>query len=246
MSSLEHIETPKTAMILAAGLGQRMRPLTDDKPKALVEVAGKPLIGHLLDALQKAGVEKIVINVHYLPGILRKWIHEHPLNGRIIISDESDEILDTGGGIKSALPHLGPGSFYAANCDSFFPDAGDNPFLVLNNAWKPDVMDGLLLLKETAQAFGYDHNGDFFLGENETLSRPEKDEAAPFAYVGLQILTPKLFAEEPEGVFSLNKVYDQALASNKLCGVAYPGRWFHIGTQAALAKAEAILKGADD
>ena len=237
MTVLDKTQTPKTAMILAAGLGKRMGPLTRDKPKALVEIAGKPLIAHLLDALAATSVEKIVINVHYKPGILREWISAHPLNERIIISDEAKEILDTGGGIKKALAHLGHGPFFAANCDSFFPDAisnaGHNPFLTLALSWYAAKMPALLPLKETGKAIGYDRAGDFFLRDNRTLERPHPGERAPFAYVGLQILKPSLFAGKDGKAFSLNRVYDRAIFDNNLFGVPYPGRWFHIGTPRA-------------
>ena len=226
-------------MILAAGLGVRMRPLTDDRPKALVEVAGKPLIAHLLESLDEAGAQKIVVNMHYRPGPLAAYLAAHPLKQRIVLSDESDKILDTGGGVKKALSELGDKPFFAANCDSFFPDGDANPFLALSDRWK-ESMGALLLLKETEEAVGYGGQGDFFMDASGRLKRGSGK--APFAYAGLQILDPALFGEETEAVFSLNRVYDKALNAGKLFGVPYPGRWFHIGTPGALDEAERLAR----
>jgi len=228
---------PKTAMILAAGLGVRMRPLTDDRPKALVEVSGKPLIGHLLDRLEDAGVEKIVVNLHYKPEPLAKYLAAHALAEKIILSHETGQILETGGGVKKALTHFMGDPFYVSNCDAFFPETGDNPFQTLGQNWRGD-MAALLLLKETGEALGYSGPGDFFQSPNGQLQRRGDKDQAPFTFTGLQILTPSLFEDIAEKVFSLNKIYDRALVANALFGVTFGGPWLHMGTPEMVAAAE--------
>lgn len=231
---------PKRAMILAAGLGVRMRPLTDAIPKAMIEVAGKPLIGYALDFLGALDVERIVVNVHYRPGPLLDYLKSHPLSKRIIISDERDKILDTGGGVKKALPYFAGEPFFVGNCDSFFNPRGENPYLTLGKAYWGK--GGVLLLEETGKAVGYEGPGDFFLQKNATLKRRGKNTKAPYVFTGLQILTPSLFAGIKGEVFSLNKVYDRAIAEKVLFGEPARTLWFHIGTPAALMAAEDALK----
>jgi len=229
---------PKAGIILAAGLGLRMRPLTEDKPKAMVKVSGKPLIGHLLDRLEEADVGKIVVNVHYKPGPLLLYLEGHPLAERIIISDEAEKILETGGGVKKALRHFKGAPFFAANCDAYFPDEGDNPFLALARDWRAKDMAALLLLKETNAAAGYSGPGDFFSNAEGRLQRRGESGHASYAFTGLQILTPSLFDGIDEQVFSLNKIYDRALGQQSLFGAVYGGSWLHMGSPDMVAAAE--------
>jgi MurNAc alpha-1-phosphate uridylyltransferase len=225
-------------MILAAGLGLRLRPLTDDRPKAMITVAGRPLISHLLDKLEDAGVEKIVVNLHYKPEPLVAYLKGHPLAGKIIFSDEREKILETGGGVKAALPHFSDEPFFVINCDAFFPESRDNPFLTLKQAWGNEKMAALLLLKAKEQAIGYDGPGDFFRQSGGRLRRRGEAREAPYAFTGVQILTQELFENLSDAVFSLNKIYDRALSQNALFGVPYGSAWLHMGTPDTVEQAE--------
>jgi len=232
---------PKRAMILAAGLGLRMRPLTEKKPKALVEVAGKPLIGHTLDFLAALDLETIIINVHYQPEPLLAYLDQHPLGPRIKISDERAEILETGGGVKNVLEAFKEEPFFVANCDAFFAAGGENPFQKLAGAFAGD--GAWLLLSRMENAIGYEGRGDFFLKPDGALERREDRNTAPYIFTGLQILSPGLFEGIEDAKFSLNKVYDRALSMNCLKGLAAKDPWFHIGTPDALLEAEAKIGG---
>ena len=229
---------PGTAMILAAGLGLRSRPLTNDRPKAMITVAGKPLIGHLLDRLADAGVAKIVVNLHYKPEPLVAYLSSHRLAGKIIFSDEREKILETGGGVKAALGHFSDEPFFVANCDAFFPDPDENPFSALARVWDEVSMAALLLVKETGKAIGYDGPGDFFLEDDSRLRRSGGDKDAPYVFTGVQILTPVLFEDLGDAVFSLNKIYDRALSQEALFGTPYERAWLHMGTPEMVEQAE--------
>lgn len=231
----------KTAMVLAAGLGLRMRPLTLDQPKALVGLAGKPLIDHVLDALSKAGIERAVVNVHHQAEPLVLHLGRKTAPRDIRISDEQPKLLETGGGIKKALAELGPGPFFAANCDSFFPDALANPFALLREAWDEKRMDALLLVVERKRAVSFEGPGDFFLDAEGRLARRALRAKAPFVFTGVQILKPGLFDRDGPEVFSLNRIYDRALGAATLFGLVYPGPWFHIGAPSDLAPAEVFV-----
>lgn len=229
---------PRTAMILAAGLGLRSRPLTNDRPKAMITVAGKPLIGHLLDRLADAGVAKIVVNLHYKPEPLVNYLKGHRLAGKIIFSDEREKILETGGGVKAALGHFSDEPFFVINCDAFFPDPDENPFSALARVWDEVSMAALLLVKETGKAIGYDGPGDFFLEDDSRLRRSGGDKDAPYVFTGVQILTPVLFEDLGDAVFSLNKIYDRALSQEALFGTPYERAWLHMGTPEMVEQAE--------
>ena len=239
MSAPTRKRMPTRAMILAAGLGLRMRPLTDKIPKAMIKVLGKPLIGHLLDHLGAIGVKTIVVNVHYQPDPLIAYLEAHPLAKKIIISDERETILETGGGVKAALSHFAGDPFFVANCDAFFPAMGKNPFQTLAEAWDKAPMQALLLLKDQNGAFGYGGAGDFFMGSGGALERRGKEPWAPFVFTGLQVLCPALFDAVEEEIFSLNEIYDRALKEGGLLGIPQIGPWFHIGTPGTLAEVEA-------
>jgi N-acetyl-alpha-D-muramate 1-phosphate uridylyltransferase len=228
---------PKRAMILAAGLGKRMRPLTATVPKPLIEVGGRALIDHSLDRLQRAGVETAVVNVHYLADLVSvhvgKW--RRP---KAVISDERKLLLDTGGGIAKALPHFDGEPFYLLNSDSFWIE-GPRPNLDwLAGAWDGDRMDALLLLASTVRSVGYDARGDFRMDPKGRLKRRAEREVAPFVYAGAAILHPRLFEGCPEGAFSLNQLFDKAIDAERLFGVRMDGFWLHVGTPDAIAAAE--------
>jgi N-acetyl-alpha-D-muramate 1-phosphate uridylyltransferase len=225
-------------MILAAGLGTRMRPLTLTRPKPLIDVAGRPLIDHILDLLGEAGVKTAVVNVHYLADLL-----EHHLGGRrqaphVIVSDERAALLDSGGGVKKALPHLGDAPFYVLNSDSFWIDGPRPNLLRLAEAFDPARMDMLLLLASTATSTGYDGVGDFAMDPAGVLRRRREREVVPFAYAGVCIVNPLLFSGTPDGPFSLNLLFDKAAAGGRLHGLRLDGAWLHVGTPEAIAAAE--------
>jgi N-acetyl-alpha-D-muramate 1-phosphate uridylyltransferase len=228
-------------MVLAAGYGQRMRPLTLTRPKPLVEVAGKPLIDYGFERLRAAGVETAVVNVHYLPEQIEAWAARQAAP-RIIISDERGEILDTGGGIAKALPLLGEKPFFVINSDSFWVDEGEPALDRLRAAWDDDRMDCLLLLSALARTVGYDGAGDFVRDAEGRLSRRSAGEGAPLVYSGAYLVSPRLFAEAPQGKFSMNLLWDKAIAAGRLFGIEHRGRWLHVGTPEAIPLAEAALK----
>jgi MurNAc alpha-1-phosphate uridylyltransferase len=232
---------PATAMVLAAGLGTRMRPITERLPKPLVAVAGRPLIDHVLDRLAAAGVRDAVVNVHYLADQIEAHLSGRQVP-RISISDERGELLDTGGGIARALPLLGPRPFYLANTDSLWIE-GARPLLArLAEAWRDDRMDGLLVVAPTVAASGYGGTGDFLLDTAGRLTRRPERTTAPFAYTGAAILSPRLFDDAPEGRFSLNLLFDRAIAAGRLYGLRLDGLWMHVGTPSAIAEAETMIE----
>jgi MurNAc alpha-1-phosphate uridylyltransferase len=228
---------PKRAMILAAGLGKRMRPLTATVPKPLIAVGGRALIDHSLDRLQRAGVETAVVNVHYLADLVSVHVARWA-KPKVVISDERKALLDTGGGIARALPHFADEPFYLLNSDSFWIE-GPRPNLDwLAGAWDPARMDVLLLLASTVRSVGYDARGDFRMDAAGKVRRRAEREVAPFVYAGAAILHPRLFAGCPEGAFSLNRLFDKAMEEERLFGVRMDGFWLHVGTPEAIPAAE--------
>jgi MurNAc alpha-1-phosphate uridylyltransferase len=227
-------------MVLAAGRGERMRPLTDTRPKPLVAVAGKPLLDHVLDRLAAAGVERAVVNVHYLADLI-----EDHLAGRktphIVISDERDALLDTGGGVVKALPALGPAPFFHINSDTIWIDGVQPNLERLAEAFDPATMDALLLLAPSTESIGYSGRGDFIMMPDRRLRRRAEREVAPFVYAGAAILRPELFDDAPKGPFSLTRLFDRAAEAGRLQGLRLEGVWMHVGTPDAIAKAEAAI-----
>lgn len=232
---------PQSAMVLAAGLGVRMRPLTDTRPKPLVEVAGKALLDHVLDRLTDAGVARAVVNAHYLG----EQIIAHTKNRArpaITISDERGLLLGTGGGVVKALPALGDAPFFHINSDTIWID-GVRPNLVrLAESFDPARMDALLLLAPTTGSVGYAGRGDFTMASDGTLRRCGEREVAPFVYAGAAILSPALFKDAPQGEFSLTTLFERAAAEGRLYGLRLEGLWMHVGTPEAIAAAEAAIK----
>jgi MurNAc alpha-1-phosphate uridylyltransferase len=236
------METPKTAMVLAAGLGKRMRPITDAMPKPLVMIAGKALIDWGLDSLQRAGVERAIANVHYLPDQLIEHLSTRQ-RPAITISDERDALLDSGGGIVRALPLLGDEPFYILNADTFWIDrAGDN-LRRLALAWDDDAMDILLMLATLDQATGHSGGTDFLQSPQGRLMR-SKGAPDGLIYAGAAIVHPRIFADAPAGPHSLNVQFDKALAAGRLFGLPLDGDWITVGTPDAIAPAEtAVARG---
>jgi N-acetyl-alpha-D-muramate 1-phosphate uridylyltransferase len=227
---------PMHAMLLAAGLGTRMRPLTDSMPKPLVPVAGRPMIDYLLDALEAAGIRKIVANVHYLADLLEA--HLRARSGlEVAVSDEREKLLDSGGGVKKALPLLGKGPFLVLNADSFWIDGPRSNLKRVVEAFDPDSMDILLLLAPTTTSVGWGNRGDFAFLPDGRLQRPHKGEVTPFAYAGVAIFRPECFADTPD-IFSLNLLFDRAAEAGRFFGLRLDGLWMHVGTPAAVTEAE--------
>lgn len=227
-------------MVLAAGLGKRMRPITATTPKPLVEVGGRALLDHALDRLAEIGIETAVVNVHYLADLveLRVASRKKP---RVVISDERERLLETGGGVKKALGSLGPGPFLTMNSDSIWIDGPRSNLARLIEAWDPARMDMLLLLAPTATAVGYDGYGDFIMGPDGALRRRPEREVTAFAYTGAAIMTPELFENTPDGPFSLNLLFDRAIEAGRLHGLRLDGQWLHVGTPGAIREAEEQL-----
>ena len=234
------VSAPRRAMLLAAGLGRRMRPLTATAPKPLIEVHGKALIDHALDRLAEAGVETAVVNVHYLADLLEAHLARRS-RPAIIVSDERDALLDTGGGMRKALGHFGGAPFFLMNTDGIWLEGARPNLARLAEAWDAARMDALLLLAPTATSVGYDGVGDFVMSPEGRLSRRAEREIAPFVYAGVAILHPRLFADSPDGAFSLNMLFDRAIEQERLWGLRLDGLWMHVGTPAAIKEAEATI-----
>ena len=235
---------PTKAMVLAAGLCVRMRPLTDRMPKPLVPVAGRPLLDHVLDKLADAGVSEAVVNVHYLPD----QIIDHTASRtrpRVIISDERDQVLGTGGGVVKALPLLGPEPFFHVNADTLWID-GVRPNLArLAESFDSERMDILLLMAPTTSSIGYGGRGDYSMLPDGALRKRKEHQVVPFVYAGAAIMSPSLFAAAPSGEFSLTKMFDQANEQERLFGLRLDGVWMHVGTPDAVGAAEeAFLESA--
>lgn len=232
--------TIQSAMILAAGLGTRMRPITDTLPKPLVEVAGRPLIAYCLEALNRLGVSRVVVNVHYLAPLLIDWLARWP-GTDIRISDETAGLLDSGGGIVHALPILGPGPFLVLNADTFWldePGADCDSLTAMSDRFDPETMDILLLTARLDQATGHTGKGDFVYAADGRLAR-YKGAGDPVIYAGAIILHPRIFDGIAEAKFSINRCFDAAASAGRLFGAPLRGHWFTVGTPDAIAKAEA-------
>lgn len=231
---------PQTAMVFAAGLGTRMRPITDSLPKPLIKVGGKALMDHCLDRFAQAGVSKAVVNVHYLPDM----IVEH-LKGRtspqIVISDERTKLLDQGGGIRKAMDELGRQPFFVCNTDAFWIEGPANNLEKMAQAWNPEIMDVLLLVASTPHSIGVDWPGDFMMDKDGRLTKRTEQEVAPFVYSGIGIIKPELFAQETRDVFGLAQFFFEAARNGRLYGVRLDGLWLHVGRPETIAEAEAAM-----
>lgn len=235
------IEMPRTAMVLAAGLGTRMRPLTDATAKPLIEVAGRSMIDRLLDNLALAGVTRAIVNVHWCADLVEAHLQDrHDL--QIVISDEREEVLETGGGLAKARPLLGDDPIFVVNTDAFWAPAGPGPLKDLAQAFDPDRMDELLLLADTSRCLGFPGAGDFFLNDASQLSRRGEAAKAPWAYAGVRIIKPKLYDGIEAAPFSANRIWNECLAADRLYGAPLDRFWLHVGDPQALKDAEFWLR----
>lgn len=227
-------------MVLAAGLGTRMYPITQTIPKPLVRVRGTTLIDYALDALARVDVGQVAVNLHHHPDQIIEHLEarEHP---KIAFSDERDELLDSGGGIKRALPLIGDAPFYLLNADSFWIEGTGSNLIRMAQQWDADCMDILLLVSDMVNAVGFDSKGDFMMEPDGQLHRRKESSVAPFAYAGAAILNPKIFDDAPEGPFSLNRLFDRALDQERMFGIRLDGLWLHVGTPEAIREAEEAI-----
>lgn len=230
-----------TAMVMAAGLGKRMRPLTASRPKPLVKVAGQTLLDHSLDHLRRAGIRRAVVNVHYLAGSIEAHLKHRGKGLDIMISDERDLLLETGGGVVRAMPLIDRDSFFVVNSDNLWVDGPTDSLRLLAERWDDDVMDGLLLLVPLARANCHRGQGDFHMDPDGGLSRRRATRVAPFVYTGIQLVSRRLFADAPTGPFSTNILWDRAIAAGRLYGLSHPGLWFDVGTPEAVKQTELLL-----
>lgn len=232
----------ESAMVMAAGLGTRMRPLTNNRPKPLVEVLGKPLIEYALDKLRLAHVGRAVVNVHYLPDQVEEYLAEHAADLEIRISDERDLLLETGGGLIKARPHLSGDPFFCINSDAIWTDGPVDALTRLADRWDSSIMDGLLLLVPRANAFNHSGAGDFGLDSQDRPIRRGNAASAPFVFTGIQLLSKAFLDDAPSGPFSTNILWDRTIAKGRLYGLIHEGDWFDIGAPEAIAPTEAALR----
>ncbi len=231
----------ETAFILAAGLGNRMRPLTNDRPKPLIKVGGQALIDYAVDALRRANVSRAVVNAHYCADQIDGWA-SRARDIKISVSDERAQLLDTGGGIKKALPQLGMSPFFVLNSDGFWLETKVPALTRLRAAWDDSSMDCLLLLCPVEKALGFDGAGDFHIDAEGRLARRRTSALPLYAYIGAYLVHPRLFAGVAEEAFGMNRLWDKAIAAGRLFGLVHDGLWLHVGTPDAVAMAEAHLK----
>jgi len=231
---------PAEAMVLAAGLGTRMKPLTDDRPKPLIEVAGKPLIDHVIDALENAGVSHVIVNAHYKAEMLITHLGRRT-SPRITISDEWDRLMDTGGGVKKALPHLGDAPFFTYNSDFIWTEDGAHALRRMGEAWDGAKMDALMLLCPMEKTTGFEGAGDFFMDGEGRLSRRGSASRAPYAWMGVQIITKAAYDGTPDEPFSNNLIWDRMIPEGRLYGLAHNGIGCHVGSPDGVKAAEEVL-----
>tara|TARA_R110002072_G_scaffold64835_20_gene160999 strand:+ start:3631 stop:4344 length:714 start_codon:yes stop_codon:yes gene_type:complete len=230
-----------TGMALAAGLGTRMRPLTDDRPKALVEVGGKTLLDWALDRFEAAGVTRTIINVHHFADAMEAHIRAHPRAAALTVSDERELVLETGGGVVKALPLLGEDPVFISNIDAIWVDGPELELDRLRAAWDPERMDVLLLLAPMQATLGFDGAGDFFLGDDGRVDWRGAAARAPFAYAGVQIMKPSIMAGRSETRFSMTEIWRNLVPQGRVFGLPMQSFWMHVGDPRAVAAAEARL-----
>ncbi len=237
-------DVPETAMIMAAGLGKRMRPLTATKPKPLIEVAGQSLLDHVLERLRGSGVKKAVVNVHYLAESVEAHLGSRPHGLEIAISDERECLLETGGGLVKAAPLITSDPFLAVNSDNLWVDGPADTLRLLASQWDGERMDALLLLVPLARAQGHKGIGDFHMERSGRLRRRHRSHVAPFVYTGVQMCSKRLLRDAPEGPFSTNILWDRAIEEGRCFGAVHQGLWFDVGTPGAIPTTEAALQDA--
>jgi MurNAc alpha-1-phosphate uridylyltransferase len=237
-------QVPRTAMVMAAGLGKRMRPLTASRPKPLIEVAGKALLDHVLDRLRAAGVKKVVVNVHYLADSLEAHLAGRAKGLEVVISDERSLLMETGGGLVQAAPLIDCDPFLAVNSDNLWVDGPADALKLLASQWDDARMDALLLLVPLARAGNHRGMGDFHMDRSGRLKRRQRSHVAPFVFTGVQMLSKRLLREAPEGPFSTNILWDRAIAEGRCFGAVHQGLWFDVGTPKSIPQTEAALQDA--
>lgn len=233
--------TLTTAMLMAAGLGKRMRPLTATRPKPLVRVAGKPLIDHALNRIEDAGIRRTIVNVHYLPDSIEAHLAARAkrTGAAYLVSDERSQLLETGGGLIKALPLIGDAPFLCANSDNLWINGPNDSIRALADRWDDDEMDALLLMVPHARATGNRGLGDFHMDANGRISRRRQSRIAPFVFTGVQIMSPRLIVDPPSAVFSTNIFWDRAIAAGRAYGFVHSGLWFDVGTPQSIPLVEA-------
>ncbi len=233
---------PETAMIMAAGLGKRMRPLTATRPKPLIQVAGQTLLDHVFGHLRSAGVKRAVVNVHYLADALEAHLANHVKGIEVLVSDERSKLLETGGGLVKAREMIGDDPFVVVNADNYWVDGPSDTIRLLASRWDDEVMDALLLVVPLARAHNHGGQGDFYLAPDGRITgRRKAGRVAPFVYTGVQILSPRVIRDWPEGPFSTNLFWNRAIEAGRAYGFVHQGLWFDVGTPPAIAKTEALL-----
>ena len=232
--------SPTRGMVLAAGLGTRMRPLTNDRPKSLIEVAGRTLLDHAIDRFVAAGVKMVVVNVHYKGEMIVAHLKNRK-DVEIRIQDERDKLLDTGGALKRALPHFGDEPFFTYNSDSIWLESLASNLDRMAAAWDDASMDCLMLLAATFNSIGFDSMGDFTMDAAGKLKRREPQRVAPFGWPGVQMIHPRLVRRGPDDPFSTNKLWDIAITEGRLFGIRLDGKWMHVGTPEARDEADAFM-----
>ena len=238
------VEVPRTAMIMAAGLGKRMRPLTATKPKPLIEVGGKPLLDHVLEKLHAAGVRKVVVNVHYLADAVEAHLASRAHGLEVVISDERKLLMETGGGLVQAAPLIDADPFLAINSDNLWVDGPADTLKLLASHWDDSKMDALLLLVPLARAENHKGMGDFHMDRPGRLRRRDRSHVAPFVYTGVQMVSKRFLRDAPEGPFSTNILWDRAIAEGRCFGAVHQGLWFDVGTPSSISMTEAALENA--
>ncbi len=233
-----------TAMVMAAGLGSRMRPLTDNCPKPLISVAGTTLLDHVLDHLRNAGVGKVIVNAHYLPDQIEAHLAHNSHGLDVQISDERALLRDTGGGLVQALPLIADDPFFCINADNWWSDVGENALRRMSDAWDADSMDVLMLLVPTEIAGNTQGTGDFDLSVEGRISREGPKRPRPYVWTGIQLMAKRIITDPPSEVFSTNVFWDRAIAAGRCFGLVHHGRWFDVGYPAAITMTEAALAGA--
>ena len=237
-------EVPHTAMVMAAGLGKRMRPLTATKPKPLIEVGGKPLLDHVLERLRAAGVKKVVVNVHYLADAVEAHLISRANGLDIVISDERGLLMETGGGLVQAEPLIDCDPFLAVNSDNLWVDGPADTLRLLASHWDNARMDALLLLVPLARAENHKGMGDFHMDREGRLRRRDRSHVAPFVFTGIQMISKRLLRDAPEGPFSTNILWDRAIEEGRCFGAVHQGLWFDVGTPKSIPMTEAALENA--
>jgi len=235
-------EVPHTAMIMAAGLGKRMRPLTATRPKPLIEVSGKALLDHALEKLRVVGIKKIVVNVHYLADALEAHLTSRDHGLEVVISDERDRLMETGGALVQAAPLIDCDPFLALNSDNLWIDGPADTLKLLASHWDDAKMDALLLLVPQARALNHKGMGDFHMGRTGRLRRRERSHVAPFVFTGIQIVSKRLLRDPPEGPFSTNLLWDRAIEEGRCFGAVHQGLWFDVGTPQSIQLTETALE----